>query len=128
MIIYDIEDREYEVYGIENFSFGSGNIVRVSAEGESVACYSFDCTYNDSEEIRQVLVHQMHVNENFKRRHISTAVLEQIKEVYPNAEITFQNSLNNPVEDKNEIHYSDEGLFFMEHCCVMGLVNCDEDE
>lgn len=128
MIIYDIEDREYEVRGIEDFSFGPGNAVTVSSEGKVVACYSFDCLCNDSEEIREVLVHHMHVDESFRRRRISTAVLEQIKEVYPNVEIPFQNSLNCPVEDKNEIHYSDEGLWFMEHCCKIGLVVSDENE
>ena len=89
MIIYDIEDRGYEVRGIEDFSFGPGNAVTVSSEGKVVACYSFDCLCNDSEEIREVLVHHMHVDESFRRRRISTAVLEQIKEVYPNVEIPF---------------------------------------
>lgn len=128
MIIYDIEDRKYEVRGIEDFSFGPGNTVTVSTEGTVVACYSFDCLYNDLEDIRRVQIHHMQVNESFRRRRISTAVLEQIKEVYPNVEIPFRNSLNSPVEDKNEIHYSDEGLGFMEHCCTIGLVVSDENE
>lgn len=115
---------EYEVEGIEDFCAGLSNIVNVYYDGNEVASYTFECHPNEEGDIILVVPHLANVSPEYRGKGISTEIIRIIHQDY---DVRFDNTVNNVVEDKNDIHYSDEGLRWMEKCYLLGYARRDDD-
>lgn len=114
-----------DIRGIDDFAPGPGNFVMAYYGIEKVAEFSFDCTPDEYGEIVSVTLHSANVIERYQRCGIGERLVEEVKKVYPN--IIARNLVNNIPVDKDEIHYSDEGLSFIEKCIRKGLIKSSED-
>lgn len=130
VIIYDKEGREYFADGIEGFEIGSNEVfvykdkTDYSRKVNHIAKISFDCPANSENEIGQINPYLANVLPEYQRRGIATNVIKEIKQLCY-AEIVFVNALNEPVEDKNEVHYSDAGMALMESLCRQEIARKD---
>ena len=120
--VFDIN--RVEINGIGDFERGSVNVVTGLYEGEEIASFSFDCVCNLDDEISSVILHMGNVCEKYRRQGVGTAIINAVRAVY--SEIIVMNVDNNTVEDKNEIHYSDDGQSFIRSCINKGLVRSCE--
>ena len=117
---------KYDVEGIEDFRPGSGNVVTVENGEKIIAHYSFDCAPTAEGDIAYVIPHLANVVDGYQRKGISTELIRMINQDC-NYEIRFDNAVNNTVEDKNMIHYSAEGLNWMQKCCTLGYSKRDDE-
>ncbi len=128
MIIFDKFDESYHVEGLENFDIGNGNhVVVFNEKSRPIAEYDFDCLSNNDDEIKIIVPHIANVLKEYRRKGISSAVIKVIKETFPESTIEFLNAVNAPVEDDNDIHYTDDGIGFLEACCSKGIAINDLD-
>ena len=105
---------KYEVTGIEDLIPGAGNLVYVYDEEIQIGSYSFDCLPDIDGDIRIVIPRLAYVAEDYRRKGISTSVIQKISEIYL---VRFENAVNNLVADKDDTHYTSEGWQWMQKCC-----------
>ena len=106
---------------------GDDNIGRAYCGGEEVGQLSFWVTDNGgdyTENTRSAQVHTMNVIEAFQRAGIATEIIKYAKEEYDS--VTFASDPGT-VEDKDDIHYSEEGLAFKRYC-ELNKITKDPDE
>jgi len=119
--IVDKKGREIELI------IGDDDTGRAYFNGEEVGQISFWVTNNGgdyTEETRHAQPHTMNVIDGFKRAGIATEIIKYAKEVYDSVSFA---SDPGTVEDKDYIHYSEEGLALKRNCELTKLTE-DPDE
>ena len=106
---------------------GGDDTVRAYCGEEEVGQISFWVTDNGGDytkDTRSAQVHTMNVIEGFQRAGIATEIIKYAKEEYDS--VTFASDPGT-VEDKDDIHYSEEGLAFKRYCELKEITK-DPDE
>ena len=123
---YDFDINKVEISGIFDFRPGPGNLVIASYDDTVIAEFYFDCFAGLEDEIVSVTLHTANVKEQYRLHGVGTKIIKDVKREYP--EILARNVVNNTVENKNDIHYSEEGLSFIQSCIKKGLIKDAEEE
>lgn len=115
---------DYILKGMEDFEGSKYNVLSLFFEGREIGTFSFYVTYDPYGDIMCVRPHLANIDPNFCRRGLGTGLIRRVAQEY---KVHFVNSNNNPVEDKNQIHYTDEGYAWMRKCILIAGVSHDEE-
>ena len=115
---------DYILTGMDDFEGASYNTLSLFHNNTLVGTFSFYINYDLYDQIISVTPHLAQVQPNFCRNGLGTNLIRRVCEDYI---VYFRNANNAPVEDKEDIHYSDEGLAWMRKCLRIAGVRCDEE-
>ena len=122
---YTFDINDVEIIGVEDLGLGQGNEVTACYKGEQIANFYFDVWPHIDDDTKDVVLHYAYVREGYQHRGVGTKIMRTVAELYT---IHAKNLCNNTVEDKNDIHYSKEGLSFIQKCVEEDIAKDDEAE
>ena len=123
MVDVDFNLDEVEIRGMEDFESGDGAVITAHFLDEEIARFSFYSYPSIDDEIKGVVLYLAEVEPAYQKKGVGTKIMETVANIYT---IYAENLCNNTVDDKNEIHYSNEGLSFMHKCVDMNLAKDNE--
>lgn len=118
----NIDIGDVKIIGIDDIVPGSGNTVKALYDGNEIAWCSFYASEGLAAlvgEVTYVIPHIINVEPEYKHHGVGTKIMEEVSKRY---NIYALNIENNIPEDKDDVHYSDEGLSFIQACIDKGIV------
>ena len=112
------------IKGVDDIAPGTGNCVEAVYYGEGIGYIYFDAIPNCDGDVAYVIPHIANVECEYQRKGVGTKIVEEVSLSYS---IKATNSSNNVPDDKDDIHYSEEGMSFIEACADKGLLKCDDE-
>ncbi len=125
MKINKVNIEEIEVCGVDDIAPGYGNAVVARIGGDEVGKIVFYANVDYEGDVVSVTPHTANVDEEYRHQGVGTRIIQEVAQVY---HIYAKNVLNNITDNKDDIHYTDEGLSFIRACEGKGYLKCDGDE
>lgn len=111
---------EYILKGMDDFD----GELSIEYNEKVIGKFSFQINYDLNDEIISVTPYLANIDHEHCHKGLGTSLIKRVSQDYI---VYFKNIANEPVEDKNSIHYSDQGYQWAQKCIKLPGVQSDEE-